>query len=88
MTYDAALYWRNEHLDLIGTKDNKGFVVSELLIVPSNPKDRDMFLKNYFFSEQNESAILPYVSDGVQVWSIDLGQLKSNNILFYKVLAE
>ena len=51
MTYDAALNWRNEHLDLIGTKDNKGFVVSELLIVPANPKDRDVFLKNYFFSE-------------------------------------
>lgn len=87
MTYTTALNWKNEHLDLIGKMDKKGFVVSALVIVPATPKDRDVFLRNYLFSENKDSAIFPYMSNDVQVWSIDLGRLESHNILFYNILA-
>lgn len=88
MTYTEALIWRNEHLDLIGDVDKKGFVVSALVIVPTNPNDRDVFLRMYLFSDNKDNAILPYRSKDVQVWSIDLARLESHNILFYNILAQ
>ena len=51
MTYSAALEWRKNNLHLIGTTDKKGFVVSDLIIVPANSQDRDIFLRNYLFAD-------------------------------------
>ena len=88
MTYSEALQWKTDHVGLIGQIDEKCFVVSELLIVPTDKQRRDVFLREYLFSDAKEEAILPYVSDDVQVWSIDLKHLESDDILFYNVLAE
>lgn len=88
MTYSQAQQWRENNLGLIGTIDKKGFVVSDLFIVPSDSVDRDVFLRNYLFSENKESAILPYIGKDFQVWSVDLDRLESHNILFYNILAE
>ena len=73
---------------MIGTIDEKGFVVSELLIVPANSHDRDAYLRNYLYYENKDSAIVPYVDKDVQVWSVDLGRLESHNILFYNILVK
>ena len=88
MTYSAAIQWKNEHLQLIGTIDKKGFVVSDLILVPSNPQDRDVYLQSYLFAGRDESAIQPYTNQEFQVWSVDLDRLESHNILFYNILAE
>ncbi|MCR5361767.1 MAG: hypothetical protein K6E73_07120 [Bacteroidales bacterium] len=88
MTYSAAIQWREGHLNLIGTTDKKGFVVSDLIIVPTNPQNRDVFLKNYLFAGQRETAIIPYIGKDVQVWSVDLGRVETHNILFYNILVE
>lgn len=88
MTYSEATQWREEHLNLIGTIDQKGFVVSELMIVPTNAQDRDVYLRNYLFSGNRQSAIIPYMHKDVQVWSVDLGRLETHNILFYNIVAE
>lgn len=88
MTYSQAQQWRENNLNLIGTIDKKGFVVSDLFIVPSNPADRDVFLRNYLFSEDKDSAIQPYIEKDFQVWSVDLDRLESHNILFYNILAD
>lgn len=88
MTYSNAQQWRDEHLNLIGTIDKKGFVVSDLVIVPENPQDRDIFLRNYLFATDKDSAIIPYMNKEVQVWSVDLGRVETHNILFYNILAE
>ena len=88
MTYSAALQWKKDHLNLIGSIDEKGFVVSELLIVPANSQDCDAYLRNYLYSENKDSAIVPYIDKDVQVWSVDLGRLESHNILFYNILVK
>ena len=88
MTYSEAIQWREKNLHLVGTTDKKGFVVSDLIIVPSNIQDRDVFLRNYLFTSNKNSAILPYKNKEVQVWSIDLGRMETHNILFYNILAE
>lgn len=88
MIYSEAIGWKNDNRNLIGTKDEKGFVVSDLVIVPSNPTDREVFLRQYLFSVDKESAILPYINGDVQVWSVDLGRFERYSILFYNVLAK
>ena len=88
MTYTEAVKWRDEHIEIIGTVDQKGFVVSDLFIVPSDPVKQNMFLRTYLFSDNKETAILPYMSENVEVWSVDLNRLESDNILFYNALAK
>ena len=88
MTYTEAVKWRQENLDRIGTIDQKGFVVSDLFIVPSDPVKQDLFLRTYLFTDNKENAILPYMSEDVQVWSVDLNRLESDNILFFSALAK
>lgn len=88
MTYSTAIKWREEHLNLKGTTDKKGFVVSDLIIVPTNAQDRDVFLRNYLFADNKATAIEPYMNQDVQVWSVDLGRIETHNILFYNILAE
>lgn len=87
MTYLEALQWRNEHKSLIGTTDDKGFIVSDLFIVPSDSKNRDLYFREYLLSEDMNTAIRPYINDDVQVWSVDLEKLKFYNILFYNIQA-
>lgn len=88
MTYSDAKQWRDEHLHLIGTIDKKGFVVSDLVIVPANDQDREVYLRTYLYSKNKDNAIIPYMNRDVQVWSVDLERLETHNILFYNVLAE
>lgn len=88
MTYPEAVKWREEHLTIIGTVDQKGFVVSDLFIVPSDPVKQNTFLRTFLFTDNKESAMLPYMSEDVQVWSVDLNRLESDNILFFNVLAK
>lgn len=88
MTYSEAKQWREDHQGLIGTVDVKGFIVSDLIIVPVNSQDRDVFLRQYLYSDNKDFAIEPYMHNDVQVWSVDLGRLESHNILFYNILAE
>lgn len=88
MTYSDAIKWREDHLQMIGNIDQKGFVVSELIIVPSNTNDRDEFIRNYLFDGHKDTAIVPYMNKDVQVWSVDLGRVETHSILFYNILAE
>ena len=88
MTYSDAKKWRQDNLHLIGTTDQKGFVVSDLIIVPAYPKDRDVFFRNYLFAGRGDTAIVPYMNKEVQVLAVDLGRVESHNILFYNILAE
>lgn len=88
MTYPEAVKWREEHIDIIGTVDQKGFVVSDLFIVPSDSVKQNTFLRTYLFTDNKDNAILPYLSEDVQVWSVDLNRLESDNILFFNALAK
>ena len=87
MTYTDAVKWRDEHIGIVDTVDQKGFVVSDLFIVPSDPVKQKTFLRTYLFSDNKENAILPYMSEDVEVWSVDLNRLESDNILFFNALA-
>ena len=47
MKYEEAIKLRNKNLNLIGTTDDKGFIIGEILIVPSNENLRNDFFVKY-----------------------------------------
>ena len=60
MKYSEALKWIETHKDIIGSIDEKGgFIVSDLLIVPTNSQNQDTFLRNYLLSRDKESETFP-----------------------------
>lgn len=88
MTYEEAKKWREAKTCLIGTKDEKGFYITDLFIVPEKESDRNSFFKSYLLGKSVNDAILPYINKGMQVWAVDLDHLKEDNVLFYDVLAQ
>lgn len=86
MTYLEAQKWREKNLSRIGSTDEKGFVVDELLIVPSDDDARDAFFKQYIIETDQEIAIKSYVDKDMQVWAVDTRHLQLNNVLFYNIL--
>lgn len=90
MTYFEAKQWRDSHKDLIGTIDNNGFHITDLIIVPTNELSRRRFFNDFLFTYylSKEELILPYSSEDMQVWSIDMDRFHEDNFLFYDVLAK
>lgn len=87
MTYKEALEFVKNNNDRIGTVDEKGFVVSHLLIVPEDNQNREVYLSNFINSPHY--MIDTSVLDGqeVEVWAVDTSHLDRANILFYNKLA-
>lgn len=87
MTYLEALNFIKENADIVGTTTDRGLKIGKLIVVPSDGDNREKFFSTYFFSDDAESAILPYKNYPVEVWAIDLEYLSRNNVLFYKKMA-
>lgn len=88
MTYEEAKKWREANISLIGTKDGKGFDITDLFIVPEKESERNSFFRSYLLGKDVNAAILPYVNKKMQVWAVDLDHLREDNVLFYDVLAQ
>lgn len=87
MKYKEALKFVEKKLPLKGTVDEKGFLVGDIVIVPSEKNKQDVFLQNYV---QNGGSDLCIFNDNedVQVWAIDTAYLEKANILFYNKLTD
>jgi hypothetical protein len=87
MKYKEALVFVEEKQPLKGTVDDKGFLIGDIVIVPSEKNKCDLFLQNYI---QNSGNVLCTFNDNddVQVWAIDTAYLEKANILFYNKLAD
>ena len=61
MKYEEAIKLRNKNLNLIGTTDDKGFIIGEILIVPTNEKLRNDYFAKYLLHKDANKAISPYI---------------------------
>lgn len=85
MKYKEALKLKIEKQDLIGTKDDKGMIIGDLLILPANSSERNRCLRQYIYS--NRTTTWSYNDNAdVVLWAIDTYHLEQSNILFYKDL--
>ena len=78
MKYSEALKVREENLSLIGNKSEKGLTFNEILVVPSDEKERENFFQNYLFGFMAVSATSVINAEGheYEVWAIDTENLK------------
>lgn len=84
MDYNEALVVKGKNLNLIGSTNDRGFVISQLIIVPSDSNSRKEFMKLFLQSMDSELAIQPFIKENLEVWAIDLEHLRNANILFYE----
>lgn len=85
MKYKEALKLKVEKQDLIGTKDDKGMIIGDLLILPANSSERNRCLRQYIYSNRTTTRSYNDNAD-VVLWAIDTYHLEQSNILFYKDL--
>lgn len=86
MNYNEALKVKESNSNLIGTKDEKGFTATSIIIVPSNSQNKDKFLKSFLWNNNAETAIQPYINEDLEVWAIDEIYLRKANVLMHKSL--
>lgn len=86
MNYEQAKIVLNKNLHLIGTINEKGFEVSEIIIIPSDLSIRERFMNLFLSTRDAVKSIQPFIDYDLQVWAIDTKHLFKANVLFYKVI--
>lgn len=87
MKYRDALVFVEQKQPLKGTVDEKGFLIGDIIIVPSENPKRYIFLRDYTLNGSN--ALCTFSDDeDVEVWAIDTAYLEKANVLFYNKLAD
>ena len=87
MRYRDALEFVEQKQFLKGTVDEKGFLIGDIIVVPSENHKRDMFLRDYTLKGSNALCTF-YDDEDVEVWAIDTAYLEKANVLFYNKLAD
>jgi len=76
---------KNKHL--LNTTTDRGFYITEILILPSDAQKRKNFFLQYL-SSNADVALVQYLNEDLVVWAIDVEHLKKANVLFYKELTK
>ena len=59
MTYNEAVKMRDANRRLVGTVDSKGFVISDVIIVPAESNSRERFLRHYLLTQDAIESLSP-----------------------------
>lgn len=86
MKYEDAKRFVEQHKSELGKINNKGFKITNIIIVPKNSIERDQFLKAFLYNGNANNTILPYRSREVEVWAIDEEHFKNAGVLFFDVI--
>ena len=86
MNYEQANILVNKNFHLIGSINEKGFEVSEIIIVPSDSSIRERFINLFLSTRDAVKSIQPFINYDLQEWAIDTKHLFKANVLFYKVI--
>lgn len=88
MKYDQAKIIVQDNQNLIGSTNERGFEVSDIIVVPSSMEHREHFIRLYMLTQDAIKSIQPFINDDdLEVWGIDTKHLFNANVLFYNVIA-
>lgn len=86
MNYQEAIALKAKKQSLIGSVDKMGFVINEIIIVPTDESKKNAFMQTYVINRNCEESLLPYINDDLQLWAVDTEYLEKANVLFYDIL--
>lgn len=86
MNYDQAQIVVQNNKHLIGSINERGFEVSDIIIVPSDLSLREQFVRLYMSNRDAVKSIQPFIRYDVEVWGIDTNHLFKANVLFFNVI--
>jgi hypothetical protein len=87
MKYSKAILLKEKNKNLIGTTDERGFKVGDLIILPSDNSLQNRFLRYYLMNDHE----LPYQfkpDEDVVLWALDTEHFEDSNVLFYSNIEE
>lgn len=88
MKYNEAQEVIRNHSHLVGTINEKGFVIDELIMVPKDENKRREYILSYILTKDANRSIESYKNEELMVWAIDTKHLMESNVLFYQEILE
>lgn len=86
MKYDEAVAIKNASKHLIGTTDQQGYLICDVIIVPSDQDKRNDFLLCYIQNKDARYCLIDYLNDDLIVMGVDTTHLTTDGVLFYNVI--
>ena len=86
MTLSQAEEVKRNNQEMIGTENEKGFLVSDIWILPSNEKLRRSLIFQYFHSNASTVNLEGHEHVDMVVWAVDTRNLKTAGLLTYNEL--
>ena len=77
---------KEKSLCLIGTRTEKDNIIGAILIALLDDDKRNNFIRKYLLYNDENVALSQYLNDELCVLAIDIENLMSCNMLFYKEL--
>lgn len=88
MEFLEAVKLARKKSNLIGTSTAKGGTIDDIIIVPTDPHERENFIRNYLTSFDAQQSIIPYINSDVQVLAvIDKERICKQNVFIYTTIA-
>lgn len=76
---------RDKLLSEIGKTNESGFLISDIVIVPSDKEQQILFMHDYLLHRESLSYMYND-KDEYEVWAIDLEHFKESGHIFYHIL--
>lgn len=86
MKFLEAVELASKKSNLIGTSTDKGGTIDDIIIVPTDPREREGFIRSYLMSFNAQQSIVPYINSDVQVLAIDKERIREQNIFIYTTI--
>lgn len=86
MTLSQAEEVRKKNLNIIGTENEKGFLVSDIWILPAKEELRRSLIVQYLRNNDKTVSIEGYEHVDMVVWAVDIRNLKTAGLLTYNEL--
>ena len=86
MTLSQAEEVRKKNIDRIGTENEKGFLVSDIWILPAKEELRRSLIAQYLRTNAKTVSIEGYEHMDLVVWAVDIRNLKTAGLLTYSEL--
>ena len=86
MTLSQAEVVRSNNLTMIGTENEKGFLVSDIWILPSKEELRRNLIVQYLQNDATTISLVGYEHVDMVVWAVDTRNLRTAGLLTYNEL--